>query len=364
MFTVRTRASDSLARTGTLHLAHGEVRTPAFVPLATKGAVKTLEPRDVAALGYELILGNTFHLFLAPGPELVDAARRAATSSCAGSGRSSPTPAAFRCSRWATASVADEIKGRGYAVASAAHARARSSRSRRRACAFAPTSTAASGSSARRARWRSRRRWTPTSRWCSTSARRSTSPATTRRARPSAPTAGSSAACAGTPSTGPTTGRLRDRPGRRRARPAARVGRARSPRARCDGIAIGGSLGRDKAQMYEVVSWATGRARAARARAPAPPARDRRRRRPDRRRRAAGSTRSTARCRRGWAATASRSCPTPRRRWRVDLAKVGWRDLAEPILDGCPCPACAARLLARLPALPAAGRRADRAAAA
>src|ERR1700761_85625 len=71
MFTVRTRSPGSLARTGTLRLAHGDVQTPAFVPLATKGAVKTLEPRDVAALGYELILGNTFHLLLAPGPELV-----------------------------------------------------------------------------------------------------------------------------------------------------------------------------------------------------------------------------------------------------------------------------------------------------
>src|SRR5689334_6801047 len=70
-FTVRTRSPGSRARTGTLHLAHGDVQTPAFVPLATKGVVKTLEPRDVAALGYELILGNTFHLMLAPGPELV-----------------------------------------------------------------------------------------------------------------------------------------------------------------------------------------------------------------------------------------------------------------------------------------------------
>ncbi|MGA2927024.1 MAG: tRNA guanosine(34) transglycosylase Tgt, partial [Solirubrobacteraceae bacterium] len=71
MFTVRTRAIGSRARTGILHLAHGDVRTPAFVPLATRGVVKTLEPRDVEALGYELILANTFHLFLAPGPELV-----------------------------------------------------------------------------------------------------------------------------------------------------------------------------------------------------------------------------------------------------------------------------------------------------
>jgi queuine tRNA-ribosyltransferase len=71
VFTVRTRSPDSLARTGTLHLAHGDVRTPAFVPLATKGSVRTLEPRDVEALGYELILGNTFHLLLAPGPDIV-----------------------------------------------------------------------------------------------------------------------------------------------------------------------------------------------------------------------------------------------------------------------------------------------------
>jgi queuine tRNA-ribosyltransferase len=71
VFTIHARATDSLARSGTLRLAHGEVRTPAFVPLATRGAIKTLEPRDVEALGFEMVLGNTFHLFLAPGPELV-----------------------------------------------------------------------------------------------------------------------------------------------------------------------------------------------------------------------------------------------------------------------------------------------------
>jgi queuine tRNA-ribosyltransferase len=71
MFTIRTQAPGDRARTGTLQLAHGTVQTPAFVPLATRGAVKALEPRDVAALGYEMVLGNTFHLFLAPGPELV-----------------------------------------------------------------------------------------------------------------------------------------------------------------------------------------------------------------------------------------------------------------------------------------------------
>ena len=65
-------AREKRARTGTLHLPHGKVETPAFVPLATRGAVKTLTPEEVAALGYEMILGNTFHLLLAPGPELVE----------------------------------------------------------------------------------------------------------------------------------------------------------------------------------------------------------------------------------------------------------------------------------------------------
>ncbi|HET9125850.1 MAG TPA: tRNA guanosine(34) transglycosylase Tgt [Solirubrobacteraceae bacterium] len=73
MFEICTRAADSRARTGKLHLAHGTVRTPAFVPLATRGAVKTLEPRDVEALGFEMVLGNTFHLLLSPGPERVAA---------------------------------------------------------------------------------------------------------------------------------------------------------------------------------------------------------------------------------------------------------------------------------------------------
>ena len=45
MFEIRARDPDSRARAGTLHLAHGDVATPAFVPLATRGSVKTLEPR-------------------------------------------------------------------------------------------------------------------------------------------------------------------------------------------------------------------------------------------------------------------------------------------------------------------------------
>jgi queuine tRNA-ribosyltransferase len=68
-FEIRSR--DARARTGTLQLAHGEVRTPAFVPLATKAVVKTLEVREAAELGYDMVLGNTFHLFLTPGHDLI-----------------------------------------------------------------------------------------------------------------------------------------------------------------------------------------------------------------------------------------------------------------------------------------------------
>src|ERR671921_1608526 len=65
------RDPGSQARAGILRTRHGDVRTPAFVPLATKGTVKGLDAREVAALGYDMVLGNTFHLFLDPGADLV-----------------------------------------------------------------------------------------------------------------------------------------------------------------------------------------------------------------------------------------------------------------------------------------------------
>jgi len=66
------RDAGSRARAGILRTPHGDIRTPAFIPLATKATVKGLEPREVAALGYDIVLGNTFHLFLEPGAELVE----------------------------------------------------------------------------------------------------------------------------------------------------------------------------------------------------------------------------------------------------------------------------------------------------
>jgi queuine tRNA-ribosyltransferase len=67
-------ARDGAARTGTIHTAHGPIETPAFIPLATKGTVRGLESHEVAELGYQLILGNTYHLFVSPGPERIAAA--------------------------------------------------------------------------------------------------------------------------------------------------------------------------------------------------------------------------------------------------------------------------------------------------
>jgi queuine tRNA-ribosyltransferase len=64
-------ARDGAARAGVLRTAHGEVRTPAFVPLASTATVKTLQAAEVAELGYEMVLGNTFHLFIQPGPDLI-----------------------------------------------------------------------------------------------------------------------------------------------------------------------------------------------------------------------------------------------------------------------------------------------------
>jgi queuine tRNA-ribosyltransferase len=57
-----------------LSTAHGPVHTPAFIPLATKGTVRGLESREVAELGYEMVLGNTYHLFVSPGRERISKA--------------------------------------------------------------------------------------------------------------------------------------------------------------------------------------------------------------------------------------------------------------------------------------------------
>lgn len=67
------RCSDQHARRGTLTLAHGTVETPAFMPVGTYGAVKGLSPYELQSLNAEIILSNTFHLWLRPGLEVIEA---------------------------------------------------------------------------------------------------------------------------------------------------------------------------------------------------------------------------------------------------------------------------------------------------
>ncbi len=62
---------DGEARRGALELAHGRVDTPAFMPVGTYGSVKAMSPEELVALGAQMVLGNTFHLWLRPGLEVI-----------------------------------------------------------------------------------------------------------------------------------------------------------------------------------------------------------------------------------------------------------------------------------------------------
>ena len=341
MFTVRTRCPVSLGRSGTLHLAHGEVRTPAFVPLATRGAVKTLEPRDVVALGYEIVLGNTFHLFLAPGPELVQKLgglhrfMRWEQPIITDSG-------GFQVFSMGHGGVADEIKGRGQAGRAAGGestgtilaieeegVRFRSYVDGRERFLGPETSMgvqAALGSDialvfdectpfhvSRDYTARSTQR---THRWldrCLDWHRRHG------------------------PQEQAVYGIVQGGVEQDLRLESAGVVAASD----CDGIAIGGSLGQDKAQMYEVVSWTTAQLQ---------------RDAPNRPRHllGIGDVDDLITCVQLGIDTFDCAMPTrlgrhgvalvpdPERRWRVDLVKGRWREADQPILDGCPCPVCAA----------------------
>ena len=66
-------ATDHGARRGTLRLAHGKVSTPAFMPVGTYGTVKAMSPAELAEIGAGMVLGNTFHLWLRPGLDVIAA---------------------------------------------------------------------------------------------------------------------------------------------------------------------------------------------------------------------------------------------------------------------------------------------------
>jgi queuine tRNA-ribosyltransferase len=338
MFTVRTRASDSLARTGFLHLAHGEVRTPAFVPLATRGAVKTLLPDEVAAIGYELILGNTFHLLLAPGPELVQRFG-GLRGLMRWSGPIITDSGGFQVFSMGHGGVADEIKGRGRGGGSGDQTgaildiaeegvRFRSytdGQERFLSPELSMSVQAALGSDIALAldectpfhvtREYTERSMERTHRWLERCLR--------WHAEHGLP---------GQTVYGIVQGGVEQDLRLVSAEAVAASG--------CDGIAIGGSLGREKAQMHEVVAWTTAELE---------------RRAPARARHLLGigdvddliagvelgvdtfdCALPTRLGRHGVALV-----PDPEARWRVDLVKGRWRESADPILEGCGCPACA-----------------------
>ncbi|MEZ5697267.1 MAG: tRNA-guanine transglycosylase, partial [Sphingomonadaceae bacterium] len=70
-FQFTIHASDGKARTGTIAMRRGEIRTPAFMPVGTAATVKAMKPESVRASGADIILGNTYHLMLRPGAERV-----------------------------------------------------------------------------------------------------------------------------------------------------------------------------------------------------------------------------------------------------------------------------------------------------
>ena len=72
-FTVEHTCPATMARAATWHTPHGAVRTPAFMPVGTQATVKGLTPDDLETAGARIVLGNTYHLFLRPGHELIRA---------------------------------------------------------------------------------------------------------------------------------------------------------------------------------------------------------------------------------------------------------------------------------------------------
>ncbi|MCS6882783.1 MAG: tRNA guanosine(34) transglycosylase Tgt [Oscillochloridaceae bacterium] len=111
MFSILARDPASRARAGVLRTAHGEVATPVFMPVGTRGSVKALTPDELRAHGAEIILGNTYHLYLQPGHELI--ARRGGLHRFTGwHGPILTDSGGFQVFSLVHGGIADEIKGR------------------------------------------------------------------------------------------------------------------------------------------------------------------------------------------------------------------------------------------------------------
>ena len=71
-FSITTQDKKTSARTGVIKTEHGDIQTPVFMPIGTIGAVKTFSPHELEGLGADIILGNTYHLYLRPGTEVIN----------------------------------------------------------------------------------------------------------------------------------------------------------------------------------------------------------------------------------------------------------------------------------------------------
>ena len=328
--------SGSLARAGTLRTAHGDIRTPAFVPLATKGSVRGLLPAEVSELGYDIVLGNTFHLHLNPGDERI-AALGGLHEFMRWDGPIITDSGGFQVFSMGHGTVADEIKGR------------------------APTGPDRAGKvlgiEEDGVRYRS----------YVDGSTRFMGPEDSMRIQANL---GSDIAlvfdeCTPFNVEREYTARSTERSHRWLDRclswhaengPAdqlvygivqggvyedlRRDSTEQIAARACDGIAIGGSLGEHEEQMYEVVGWATDTLAKAGDLRP-------------RHLLGIGEVDDLIRgvemgidtfdCvmptrlgRHGVALV-----PDPEHRWRVDLTTAKWSDSDEPLMEGCPCPACA-----------------------
>lgn len=337
--TIEARDGSSQARAGRLRTPHGEVRTPAFVPLATKATVKGLLPAEVSALGYDMVLGNTFHLMLNPGPQLIE--RFGGLHGFMDwSGPIITDSGGFQVFSLGHGTVADEIKGR-----------ARHGDGVRREGAILSIDEQG-------VRFRSyvdgRERFlTPEGSMAVQAALHSDialvfdecTPFHVDRAYTERSTARthrwlercmdwhSQNGPEGQLVYGIVQGGVYEDMRRESARVVSGSG--------CDGIAIGGSLGAEKAQMYEVVSWATDEL-----------VREERFDALPRHLLGIGEIDDLIRGVELGIDTFDCAMPTrlgrhgtalvldPANRYRVDLAKSRWRDCEEPLMEGCPCNAC------------------------
>jgi queuine tRNA-ribosyltransferase len=323
-------ARDGSARAGVLFTPHGQVRTPAFVPLASTATVKTLDSAEVEQLGYEMVLGNTFHLFIQPGHEQI--AKLGGLHEFMGWRRPIITDSGgFQVFSMGQGSVADEIKGRRGGQGESRILSIDEEGVRFRSYVdggerfMGPETSmevqAALGSDVALAfdectpyhvdRDYTARSTERTHRWLDR--------------------------CIDWHRANAPDGQLLFGIVQGGVYEDLRIASAeRVASADIDGVAVGGSLGREKLQMQEVVGWALRQA-------------------PERLPRhllgigdvddilhavAAGidSFDCATPTRLGRHGTAL--VPDPESRWRLDLTRPGSRDSREPIAEACPCPAC------------------------